>query len=99
MEHGTPLSSMPRDVRSSPKRRVGNDDMEDDSQDKRPRPRSPTISYRTDAVGSQIDDGEVGILDDTNKKIFSASIIGVDITEIYSPERERESPEWRESSV
>ena len=98
MEQGTPDPSTPRDAPepqrfdtsprgSSPKRRVGNDDMEDDSQDKRPRPRSPTVSYRTDAesVGSNMDGGEIGMLDETNKKILSASIMGVDITEIYSP--------------
>ena len=100
MEQGTPvprtLRNSPEPQRfdmsprgSSPKRRVGNDDMEDDSQDKRPRPRSPTISYRTDAesVGSNMDDGEIGMLDDTDKKILSVSIIGVDIIEIYPLER------------
>ena len=62
--------------------------MEDDSQDKRLRPRNPTISYRTDAesVGSHMDDGEIGMFDDTDRKILSASIMGIDITEIYSPE-------------
>ena len=42
---------------SIPKRRAENDDMDDDSPDKRVRPRSPTISYRTDAesVGSNMD--------------------------------------------
>ena len=33
-----------------------------------------------------MDDGEIGMLDDTDKKILSASIMGVDITEIFSPE-------------
>ena len=63
--------------------------MEDESQDKKPRPRSPTISYRTDAdsVGSQMDDTSIDMLDDVDKKILSASILGVDITEVYSPER------------
>ena len=63
--------------------------MEDESQDKKPRPRSPTISHRTDAesVVSNMDDRSIDILDDIDKKILSAAIMGVDITEIYSPER------------
>ena len=63
--------------------------MEDASQDKNTRPRSPTISYRTDAesVGSNMEDASIDLLDDTDKKIFSASILGVDNTELYSPER------------
>ena len=59
-EQGTPVPSTPRDAPepqrfdmsrrgSSPKRRVGNDNMEDDSQDKRPRPRS----YHTELTLSQ----------------------------------------------
>ena len=49
----------------------------------------PTISYRTDAesVGSHMDDAPSGLRDDIDKKILSASILGVDITEVYSPER------------
>ena len=63
--------------------------MEDESQDKRPRLRSPTISYRTDAesVRSHMDDAPIDLLDDVDKKILSASILGVDITEVYSPKR------------
>ena len=63
--------------------------MEDESQDNRPRPRSPTISYRTDAesVGSNMDDRTIDMFGDTDKKILSAAIMGVDITETYSPER------------
>ena len=74
---------------ATPKRRIGEDDMEEDSHKKRPRPRSPTISYRTDAesVGSNMDDRAIDMLNDTDKKILSAPIMGVDITEIYSPER------------
>jgi hypothetical protein len=53
---------------SIPKRRVENDDMEDDSTDKRLRPRSPTISYRTDdaSVGSNADmiEGDIGMLNE-----------------------------------
>ena len=72
-----------------PKRRVGDDDMEDDSLDKRPRLRSPTISYRTDAesVGSNMDDPAIDMLNDIDKKILSASIMGDHIIEVYSPER------------
>ena len=64
--------------------------MEDDSPDKRPRPRSPTISYKTDAepAGSNMDDGDIGMLNEIGKKILSSYIMGVDITEIYSPEKE-----------
>jgi len=100
MEHDTPASSTPKDAPelqrfdlsprgSIPKRRVQHDDMEDDAPDKRPRPRSPTISYRTDAesVGSNMDDGDIGMLNEIDRKILSSSIMGVDITEIYSPER------------
>ena len=63
--------------------------MEDESQDKRPRPRSPTISYRTDgeSVGSNMDDRAIDMRNDTDKKILLAVIMGIDITEIYSPER------------
>ena len=100
MDQGSPVPSTPRDApdperfdissrHSSPKTRIGEDDMEDKSQDKRPRPRSPTISYRTDAesVGSQIDDAPMDLLDVVDKKILSASTLGVDITEVYSPDR------------
>ena len=34
-----------------------------------------------------MDDRNLDMLDDTDKKILSAAIMGVDITEIYSPER------------
>ena len=34
-----------------------------------------------------MDDGEISMLDDTDKKILSASSMGVDITETYSPDR------------
>ena len=74
---------------SIPKRRSENHDMDDDSPDKRLKPRSPIISYRTDAesVGSNMDDGDIGMLNETDRKILSACSMGVDITEIYSPER------------
>ena len=51
--------------------------------------RGETISYRTDAesVGSQMDDTSIDMLDDVDKKILSASILGVDIIEVCSPER------------
>ena len=68
---------------------MGKDDVEDELQDKKPRPRSPTIPYRTDAesVASHMDDTATDMLDDVDKKTLSASILGVDITEVYSPER------------
>ena len=73
----------------SPKRRIGEDEMEDASQDKKHKPRSQTISYRTDeeSTGSQMDDASIGMLNDVDRKILSAFILGVDITEVYSPER------------
>ena len=74
--------------RSSFNRRVDDDDMEDDSQDKRLRPRSPTVSYRTDEDSEIMDDGCVNGLDEIDHKILSAAILNVDITEVYSPERE-----------
>ena len=63
--------------------------MEDDSHDTGPRTRSPNISWRTDAesVGSNMHDRAIDVFNDTDEKILSASIMGVDITEIYSPER------------
>ena len=72
--------------------------MEDESQDKRPRPRSPTISYRTDAesVGSQMGDTSIDMLDDVDKKILSALILGVDILRFI---RQSESLEWPRSLV
>ena len=73
--------------RSSFKRRVDDDDMEDDSQDKRLRPRSPTVSYRTDEDSEIMDDGGVNGLDEIDRKFLSAAILNVDITEVYSPER------------
>ena len=105
MEHDTPSSSTPKDAPdpqrfdlsprgSIPKRRIENDDVEDDSPDKRLRPRSPTISYKTDAesVGSNMDDGDIGIPNEIDSKILSSSIMGVDITEVYSPERVAQEP-------
>ena len=34
-----------------------------------------------------MDHGEIGKLDDTDRKILSATIMGVDFMEIYAPER------------
>ncbi len=47
------------------------------------------MSYETDAesVGSNMDEGDTGMLNVIDRKILSSSIMGVDITEIYSPER------------
>ena len=100
MDQGSPVPSTPRGApfperfdkssrHSSPKRRINEDDIENESQDKKPRPSSPTISYRTDAesVGSNMDDRAIDMLNDTDKKILSAAIMGVDTTEIYTPEK------------
>ena len=73
--------------RSSFKRRNDDDDMEDGSQDKRLRPRSPTVSYRTDEDSVIMDDVGLNGLDEIDRKILSAAILNVDITEVYSPER------------
>ena len=99
MDQGSPNPNIPREGPApqhvdmsprgaSPKRRAGEDEMEDDSQDKLPRLRSPTISYRTDAesVDSRMDEGSLGGLNETDRKILSAAILGADVTEIYSPE-------------
>ena len=61
--------------------------MDDDSPDKRLRPRSPTVSYRTDEDSEIMGDGGIDGLDEIDRKILSAAIMSVDITEVYSPER------------
>ena len=38
-------------------------------------------------MGSNIDAAPTDLLNDIDKKILSASILGADITEVYSPER------------
>jgi len=43
-----------------------------------------------------MDEADIGMLDDNDRKILSASILGVDITEFTL---RRESPEWPRSSV
>ena len=73
--------------RSSFERTGGEDEMEDDSTDKRLRPRSPTVSYRTDEDSDIMDDGGLNGLDEIDRKILSAAILNVDITEVYSQER------------
>ena len=40
-----------------------------------------------ESTGSKMDDGDIGTLNEIDRKIRSACIMGVDITEIYSPER------------
>ena len=69
---------------TTPKRRVDDDEMEDDAPEKRQRPRTPAISYCTDAdlVGSDMDDGTLDGLRGIDQKIFSAAILGVDTTEV-----------------
>ena len=61
--------------------------MEDDSQDKRPRPKRPTVLYRTDADSDIMNDGGLDGLDAIDRKILLAAILNVDITEVYSRER------------
>ena len=68
-------------------RGADNDDMEVDAQDKPSRPRSPTVSYHTDAYSNVMEDGTLDGLDEFDRKILSAAILGVDVTEVYSPER------------
>ena len=97
MVQGSPMPSTPREgpaaehfdlsPRSFFKRRAEDDDVEDDSQDKRPRPRSPTVSYRTDADSNIMNDGGLDGLGKIDRKILSAAILDVDITEVHSPER------------
>ena len=84
---GTAAEHFDLSPRSSFKRRVDDDDMEDDSQDKRPRPRSPTVSHRTDADSEIMNDGGLDGLDEIDRKILSAAILNVDMTEVYSSER------------
>ena len=61
--------------------------MEDDSQDKRPRPTSPTVSYWTDADSEVMSDGGLDGLDEIDRTNLSAAILNVGITEVYSLER------------
>ena len=72
--------------RTTSKRQVENDDMDDDSPDKRLRPRSPIVSYRTDADSDGMDDGTLSGLNEIDRIIVSAAIMGV-ITEVFSLER------------
>ena len=45
------------------------------------------MSYRTDEDSEIMDDGGINGLDEIDRKILSAAILNVDITEVYSPER------------
>ena len=51
------------------------------------RPRSSTVSYRTDENFEIMNDGGLDGLDEIDRKILSAAILNVDITEVHSPER------------
>ena len=71
---------------------AGEDEMDYDSPDKRLRPRSPTVSYRTDADSPSMnsdgaDDMTLSGLNEADRKIIASVIMGVDITEVFSPER------------
>ena len=97
MAEGSPVPSTPREGpvteqfdssrRTPPTRRADNDDMDGDTQDKRLRPRSLMLSYRTDADPNGLEDKTLHGLNEVDTKILSAAILGVDVTEVYSPER------------
>jgi hypothetical protein len=54
--------------RTTSNRQAEKDDMDDDSPDKRWRPRSPTVSYRTDADSDGMDDGTLSGLNEIDRK-------------------------------
>ena len=78
MAQGTPNPSTPRkgpvtehfdlSQRASSKRQVDGDDMDDDSPEKRLRPRSPTVLYRTDADSDVMDDGTLSGLNEVIRR-------------------------------
>ena len=72
--------------RTSSQRQAEDDGMDDESPDKRFGPRSPTMSYRTVADSDGMDDGTLSGLNVVDGKIRAAAIMGVDITEVFSPE-------------
>ena len=45
------------------------------------------MSYRTDADSDVMDDGSLSGLNEVDRKILTAAIMGADITEVFSPER------------
>ena len=45
------------------------------------------MSYRTDADSDGMDDGTLSGLNEVGTKIRAAAIMGVDITDVFSPER------------
>ena len=51
------------------------------------RPRSPTVSYQSDGPQSTIDEQMLDSLNSVDRRIIAASLMGVDITEVFSPER------------
>ena len=55
--------------RTSSKRQAEEDDTDDESPDKRLRPRSPTVSYRTDADSDGMDGGTLSGLNEVDRKI------------------------------
>ena len=70
--------------RSMADKRKG-EDQDEDHPDKKHRPRSPTVSYNSD--GPQMDDQMLSGMNATDRRILSAAILGVDLTEVFSPER------------
>ena len=95
---GTPVSS-----RGSPSKRKGeNNDLMDQCEavfgsrsQSRMRPRSPTESMATDDPAAELDfddedaaiDAQMLSMNLVDRKIIAATLLGVDITEVYSPER------------
>ena len=89
---GTTTEHFDMSPRASSKRPAGEDEMDYDSPDKRLRPRSPTVSYRTDADSPSMNsdganDMTLSGLNETEGNILASVIMGVDITEVFSPER------------
>ena len=72
MDQGSPVPSTPRDDldparfdislrQPTPKRRIGEYDMEDESQNKKTRPSCPTFSYRTNAESAVLQTSIIGV--------------------------------------
>ena len=51
------------------------------------RPRSPTVSYQSEGPPSTIDEQLLDSLNTVDRRIMAATLMGVDITEVFSPER------------
>ena len=75
-------------LRSSPSKKK-NEGSKDEDLDKHIRPRSPTVSYQSDdqSPPSMGDDQMLDSLNSVDRRILAAAILGVDITEVFSPEK------------